>query len=58
MQLPQKAGQLAMAPGGAKPGDLRVKRPTVRLSLNRKTAAAMGITIPQSILLRADRVTE
>ena len=52
------AGQLAMVPGGAKPGYLPVERPTVRLSLNRKTAAAMGITIPQSILLRADRVIE
>ena len=43
--------------GGAKPADLPVERPTVyRLSVNRTTAAALGLAIPQSLLLRADEV--
>jgi putative ABC transport system substrate-binding protein len=44
---------------GAKPGELPIEQPTVlKLIINGKTAKALGLAIPQELVLRADRVID
>lgn len=44
---------------GTRPGEIAIERPTrFEMVINMKTAKALGITIPQSLRLRADRVIE
>ena len=53
------ASYISRVAGGARPRDMPVAQPTkFELVVNMKTAKALGITIPQSVLLSADEVME